>query len=85
MAKLKTIHSASLLSAEQALEKLFSTIPSPEVQAELRRWLDYGRTRSEETLRYLSPEQLSLFLDKLPDLLLAIYCQQQEDQKGGRP
>jgi hypothetical protein len=85
MAKVETINSVKLLSADQALEKLWLSVNDADVATELHKWLDYDLTGSASTLRQLTPEQLTLFLDKLPDLLLAIYCQQQEDQKGERP
>ncbi len=86
MAKIKTINSVKLLTAEQALEKIFQSVNSAEVKAELVLWLQFGHTSSASQLRNLSPEQLTLFLDKITDLLLTLYClQQQQDQKGGRP
>ncbi|QXV66841.1 hypothetical protein INP83_07085 [Mucilaginibacter sp. 21P] len=85
MAKVKTIYSAPMLSARQAMDKLLLSIGDEEVRAELQKWLHDGLTGSGSTLHRLRPEQLTLFLDKLPDLLLALYCQQQEDQKGERP
>lgn len=86
MAKIKTINSVEPLSARQALEKLWLSIRDERVRKELERWLSEGLTGSGTTLHELTPEQLTLFLDKLQDLLLAIYClQQPEDQKGERP
>lgn len=85
MAKVKTIYSAEPLNARQATDKLLLSIRDERVLAELQKWLHDGLTGSGSTLYELSSEQLALFLDKLPDLLLALYCQQQEDQKGERP
>ncbi len=86
MAKVETINSVKLLTADQALENLWLSINDAAVATELRKWLSHGLTGSASTLQQLTPEQLTLFLDKLPDLLLALYCQQQqEDQKGERP
>ena len=82
MAKVETISHSKLLSAEQALDNLFRALNSPEVETELRKWLQFGLTGEGHTLHTLSPEQLALFLDKIPDLALAIYCQQSEGQKG---
>lgn len=85
MAKIKTINSVKLLTAEQALEKLLHSVTSPEVKIELERWLQFGHTSSNSQLRNLTPEQLTLFLDKITDLLLTLYCIQQQGQKGDRP
>jgi|GEM_PF-2667829 len=85
MAKIETINSVKLLTAEQAMEKLLHSVSSPEVKAELELWLQFGHTSSDSQLRNLTPEQLTLFLDKITDLLLVLYCLQQEDQKGDRP
>lgn len=86
MAKVETINSVNQLSAKQALEKLWLSVSDAAVATELHKWLDHGHTGSASTLHQLTPEQFTLFLDKLQDLLLVIYSQQQpEDQKGGRP
>jgi len=83
MAKVKTLSSTQIIFAEQALDNLFSTINSAEVKVELNKWFAFGLTGGGENLHQLSPEELAEFLDKIRDLSLALYCYQQEVQKGG--
>jgi hypothetical protein len=82
MAKVKTLHAVNLITAGQALERIFSTIASEEVKAELQKWYDFGLTGNGSDLHRLPQEQLGLFITKLQDLSLALYAQQQEVQKG---
>jgi hypothetical protein len=82
MAKVQTFNSVHLITPEQALERIFSTIDSAEVKAELTKWYAFGLTGNGRDLHQLSPEQLGLFIHKLQDLSLALYAHQQEVQKG---
>jgi hypothetical protein len=82
-AKLKSINHIRLLSAEEALERLFDGIDSPALKDELFKWFAFGTTGKGKTLHNLTPEELGDFMDKLPDLVLALYNFQKEIQKGG--
>ncbi|MHB8208613.1 hypothetical protein [Mucilaginibacter sp.] len=82
-AKIKSINSVKLISPEEALEAMLRTVNSGEVRAELLKWLDFGADPKNTTLSSLSTEQLILFMDKLPDLILVLYTRQKELQKGG--
>jgi hypothetical protein len=81
-AKLKSINRINLLSAEEALERIFDGIDSPALKAELFKWLTFGTTGNGRKLHTLTPEELGDLMDKLPDLVLALYAYQKEIQKG---
>ncbi|WP_419699463.1 hypothetical protein [Mucilaginibacter sp. NFX135] len=81
-AKLKSINRIQLLSAEEALERIFAGIDSPAVKCELFKWFAFGTTGRGKELHTLTPEELGDFMDKLPDLALALYNYHKEMQKG---
>jgi hypothetical protein len=82
-AKLKSINQIKLLTATEALERLFDSIESPLVKSEVFKWFAFGMNGKGKTLQTLTPEQLGELMDKLPDLVLALYNYQKEIQKGG--
>ena len=82
-AKIKSINSVKLITPEEALEAILRSINSAEVRAELLKWLAFGADAKNNTLTSLSTEQLTIFMDKLPDLILVLYTHQKELQKGG--
>lgn len=82
MAK-KTLSSIPFLTAAQALEKLWSRIDHSLVKAELEKWYALASTEQASGLYQFNREQLAEFLDHLPDLLLILYAQSEEVQKGG--
>ena len=82
-ATIKPLNSPQLLTAQQALDRLFRTVTSAAVKAELERWYAFGLTGAGQNLSLLTSGELAEFLDKIRDLSLAIYCYQSEVQKGG--
>jgi len=82
-AKLTSINHIQLLTAEEALERIFDGIDSPALKSELFKWFAFGVTGKGKSLHTLTPEELGDFMDKLPDLVLALYNFQMEIQKGG--
>jgi len=82
MANIKTLSSINLITAEQALEKLWDRVPSKEVKAVLKSWRVLANTKVADSLYQLNNEELAEFLDFIPDLLLILYTQNQEAQKG---
>lgn len=81
-AKLRSINRIKLLSAEEAIERTFDGIDSPALKAELFKWFVFGTTGKGKELHRLSAEELGELMDKLPDLVLALYAYHQEIQKG---
>ncbi|MDN5286587.1 MAG: hypothetical protein JWR38_2861 [Mucilaginibacter sp.] len=81
-AKLRSINQLRLLSAEEAIERIFDGIDSPALKAELFKWFAFGTTGKGKELHTLSTEELGDLMDKLPDLVLALYTYQKEIQKG---
>lgn len=63
-----------LLDADQALDKVLSSIHDEQVRQELMAWFQYGSENRKKQLAALSAEQLGLLLEKIPDLLLILYC-----------
>jgi hypothetical protein len=81
-AKIKSINSVKLITSGEAMDAILRTTDSAEVRAELQRWLDSGARIKDSKLPFFSTEELVLFTDKLPDLILALYVRQQEEKKG---
>jgi hypothetical protein len=81
-ASIKSINQINLLSAEEAIERIFAGIDSPALKAELFKWFAFGTTGKGKELHTLSTEELGELMDKLPDLVLALYAYHQEIQKG---
>ena len=81
-ASIKSFNQRKHLSAEEALELIFSGIDSPTVKCELFKWFAFGLTGKGKTLSGLSPEELGILMDKIPDLILALYAYHLEIQKG---
>ncbi|QQL49894.1 hypothetical protein [Mucilaginibacter ginkgonis] len=71
-----------LLSAEGALERLFETTDDAVLKAELEKWFFFGLTGNGKSLSTLNSVQLAELMDKIPDLVLALYTFHQEIQKG---
>ena len=82
-AKLKSINHFRLLKPEDALEQIFAAIDSPALKDELFKWFALGITGKGKELHSLTPEELGELMDKLPELVLALYNFQKEIQKGG--
>ncbi|QEM12370.1 hypothetical protein [Mucilaginibacter rubeus] len=82
-AKLKTINRMTLLTAEEAMKRIFAMVDSPALKAQLSKWQDFGLSEAAGDLHTLSAEELGDFMDRLPDLVLALYAYQKEIQKGG--
>jgi len=72
-AKVKSINGIALISPEDALKALFGTIDSDEVKRELNKWFNFGLDLHNSHISDLNTEQLALFLDKIPDLVLILY------------
>jgi hypothetical protein len=81
-AKIKSFSSIKLLSSSEAMAAFLRSIESEEVKHELLRWLYFGANDERNLLTSLDWEQLALFMDKLPDLVLILYARQMEIQKG---
>ncbi len=81
-AKLRSINQLRLLSAEEAIERIFDGIASPALKGELFKWFAFGTTGKGRELHRLTPEELGELMDKLPNLVLAMYAYHQEIQKG---
>jgi len=82
MTNIKILSSVNLITAAQALEKLWDRVPSMEVKVALKSWRVLADTKGADSLYQLNNEQLAEFLDFIPDLLLILYTQNQEAQKG---
>jgi hypothetical protein len=78
-AKITSVNQVKLLTAQEAIERIFAGIESPEVKHELSKWHALGEAIK---LHHLTPEQLADLMDRLPDLVLALYSYQMEIQKG---
>jgi len=81
-AKIKSFSSVKLLSSTEAMAAFMRSIESKEVRAELMRWMDLCANGEHLRFTSLDPEQLALFMDKLPDLVLLLHACQTEIQKG---
>jgi hypothetical protein len=81
-AKVKSFSPIKLLTSDEALERLFAGIESAEVKEELSKWFSFGLKDPGIRLSILTTEQLAIFLDKLPDILLVLYNNSLEIQKG---
>ena len=82
-AKLTSINQIQLLSAEEALERIFTAIDSPALKDELFKWFAFGVTGKGKELHTLTAEELGELMDVLPNLVLALYNYQKEIRKGG--
>jgi hypothetical protein len=82
-AKITSINHIQLLTAAEALERIFDGIESPLVKSEVFKWFAFGMNGKGKTLSTLTAEQLGELMDILPDLVLALYNYQKEIQKGG--
>jgi hypothetical protein len=82
-AKITSINQIQLLSAEEALERIFAAIDSPALKDELFKWFAFGITGKGKQLHTLTAEELGELMDILPDLVLALYNYQKETRKGG--
>lgn len=82
-AKITSINQIKLLSAEEALERIFAAIDSPALKEELFKWFAFGITGKGKQLHTLTAEELGDLMDILPDLVLALYNYQKEIQEGG--
>lgn len=69
-----------MISPEDALKTLFGTIDSDEVKGELNKWFDFGSDLHNSQISNLNTEQLALFMDKIPDLVLILYNVLQSDR-----
>ncbi|WPU94822.1 hypothetical protein SNE25_04710 [Mucilaginibacter sabulilitoris] len=81
-AKVRSLNRHDLLNAGEAIERILSVVDSAEIKNELLKWLEIGFKDHSKTLANFSSEELAIFLDKLPDLVLALYCYQKETEKG---
>jgi len=81
-AKIKSINSVKLITPGEAMDAILRSVDSELVKAELQRWLNFGSTLADGKLDTFTTEELILFMDKLPDLILALYTRQQEEKKG---
>lgn len=81
-ATVKSINRIKLLTSEEALELLYAGIESSVIKEELSKWFSFGLKDNDIRLSALTTEQLAIFLDKIPDLLLILYNKIPEIQKG---